>query len=152
MGLFSVRNGMSDEQMFAKARVRDDVAAYSAYLARGQAHREVVEKELLPRAKLRLAIAEGGVDAIDSFMSDNKGTKIQNEIDIARRNALIAEFEKVRKKGTLAALLDYAARPPGSRDGQALQTGSSRPVSDRGAALRQASSTGERAPGNSAKS
>ncbi len=112
VGLFSVRNGMSDEQMFAQARVKDDVAAYTAYLARGQAHRDVVEKELLPRAKLRLAIAEGGVDAIDSFMSDNKGTKIQNEIDIARRNALIAEFEKVRKVGTLAALLDYAARRP----------------------------------------
>jgi hypothetical protein len=112
IGMFSLRNDMSDQRMFARARSLDSVEAYTTYLARGRAHRDVVEHELLPRAKLRLAIAEGGVDVIDAFTQEHPADKIQHEVDIARRNALIAEFEQVRKVGTLEALLSYAARRP----------------------------------------
>ncbi len=112
IGVFGLRNDMSDQRMFARARSLDSVEGYAAYLARGQAHRDVVEHELLPRAKLRLAIAEGNVDAIDAFTREHPADKIQHEVEIARRNALIAEFEQVRKEGTLAALLGYAARRP----------------------------------------
>ncbi|MEZ4220980.1 MAG: hypothetical protein R3B13_08625 [Polyangiaceae bacterium] len=112
LGLYSVRNSMSDERMFVAARHKDDVAAYESYLSRGQKHRAQVEQELLPRAKLRLAIAEGSVDAIDAFVKSHADSSVLGEAEIARRNALIAEFEAARKENTLAALLDYAARRP----------------------------------------
>lgn len=111
-GLFFLRNGMSDARMFASVQARNDVASYTSYLARGRRHREVVSQVLLPRAELRLAVAQGSVGAVDAFLRAYPRTGIQAEVDAARRAALVAELEGARKVGSLAALLSFAERYP----------------------------------------
>ncbi|WP_438042174.1 hypothetical protein [Sorangium sp. So ce128] len=112
LGLFFLRNRMSDARMYAAARERDDVAAYQSYVARGRGHAEVVSQVLLPRAELRLAVAKGSVEAIDDFLRAYPRTGIQAEVAAARRAALAAELERAREVGTLAALLAFAERYP----------------------------------------
>src|SRR6185503_4684887 len=73
---------------------------------------EVVSQVLLPRAELRLAVAQGSVEAVDAFIRAYPKTGIQAEVDAARQNALVGEFERARKTGTLAALLSFAERYP----------------------------------------
>jgi hypothetical protein len=111
-GLFYLRNEMSDARMFAAVRAHDDVASYTSYVARGRRHREVVSQMLLPRAELRLAVAQDSVEAIDAFIRAYPTTGIQAEVDAARRAALVAELERARKVGTLTALLSFAERYP----------------------------------------
>ncbi|WP_437574755.1 hypothetical protein [Sorangium sp. So ce887] len=112
LGLFVLRNRMSDARMYAAARARDDVAAYQGYITRGRGHGEVVSHVLLPRAELRLAVAKGSVEAIDDFIRAYPKTGIQAEVAAARRAALVAELERAREVGTLAALLAFAERYP----------------------------------------
>ncbi|WP_437533608.1 hypothetical protein WME79_06935 [Sorangium sp. So ce726] len=112
LGLFVLRNRMSDARMYAAARERDDVAAYQSYITRGRGHAEVVSQVLLPRAELRLAVANGSVEAIDDFLRAHPKTGIQAEVAAARRVALAAELERAREVGTLAALLAFAERYP----------------------------------------
>ncbi|WP_437959406.1 hypothetical protein WME76_06945 [Sorangium sp. So ce119] len=112
LGLFFLRNRMSDARMYAAARARDDVAAYQSYITRGRGHGEVVSQVLLPRAELRLAVAKGSVEAIDDFIRAYPRTGIQAEVAAARRAALAAELERAREVGTLAALLAFAERYP----------------------------------------
>ncbi|WP_437736903.1 hypothetical protein [Sorangium sp. So ce1335] len=112
LGLFFLRNRMSDARMYAAARARDDVAAYRSYIARGRGHGNVVSLVLLPRAELRLAVAKGSVEAIDDFIRAYPRTGIQAEVAAARRAALAAELERAREAGTLAALLAFAERYP----------------------------------------
>ncbi|WP_437727541.1 hypothetical protein [Sorangium sp. So ce861] len=112
LGLFFLRNRMSDARMYAAARARDDVAAYQSYMTRGRGHGEVVSQVLLPRAELRLAVAKGSVEAIDDFIRAYPKTGIQAEVAAARRAALAAELERAREVGTLRALLSFAERYP----------------------------------------
>lgn len=112
VGLYLGRNLLSDDRMFAEARARDDVASYKAYAGRGRRHLEEVSQVLLPRAELRLAVADGSVEAVDAFLREHPRTGIQAEVDAARRAALVAELERTRKEGTLAALLSFAERYP----------------------------------------
>ncbi|WP_437776351.1 hypothetical protein [Sorangium sp. So ce1097] len=112
LGLFVLRDRMSDARMYAAARARDDVAAYRSYITRGRGHGEVVSQVLLPRAELRLAVAKGSVEAIDDFIRAYPKTGIQAEVAAARRAALTAELERAREAGTLAALLAFAERYP----------------------------------------
>jgi hypothetical protein len=109
---FSVRDDVSDERMFAAAKAQDDVAVYRRYLERGDDHRQLVEKELLPRAALRAAVSAGSVEAIDAFAQAYPDTSIQPEVDAARRAAVEAAF-RAASDGTLASLLDFAAHHPG---------------------------------------
>jgi hypothetical protein len=111
-GLFYLRNERSDARMFASVRERDQIASYTSYIARGRRHRETVSQVLLPRAELRLAVAQDSVEAIDAFIRAYPKTGIQAEVDAARRAALIAELERARKVGSLAALLSFADRYP----------------------------------------
>ncbi|HZO13998.1 MAG TPA: hypothetical protein VFB62_12090, partial [Polyangiaceae bacterium] len=108
--LFFARDELSDSRMYAAARARDEVGAYQSYLERGADFREVVAKELLPRAELRAAISSGTVEAIDKVMSAYPDTAIAAELQTARRNALIASFTEARKARTLAALLAFEER------------------------------------------
>lgn len=108
--LFFARDELSDTRMFAAARARDEVGAYHSYLERGSDHRDVVAKELLPRAELRAAISSGTVEAIDKVMSAYPDTAISAELQAARRAALIASFTQARKARTLAALLAFEER------------------------------------------
>ena len=110
--IFWLRNTASDNRMLASAQLENDVAAYRGYLARGKRHREIVASVLLPRAVLRGAIEAGTVEAIDGFMRDFPETGIKAEVEVARRNAMVAELERARAKGTLAALLDFAQQHP----------------------------------------
>lgn len=110
--LFWLRNTSSDNRMLAAAQAKNDVAAYRAYLARGKRHRDIVSDVLLPRAVLRGAVEQGTVGAIDAFIRDYPKTGIQPEVDAARKNAMAAELEQAKAKGTLAALLDFAEQHP----------------------------------------
>jgi hypothetical protein len=111
-GLFYLRNARSDAQMFATAKARDDVSSYQRYLSRGLRHTDEVSRELLPRAELRLSVAEGSVDAIDAFIARYPDTGIQGEVEAAKKKALLAAFEEARAKGTLTALEEFAQSYP----------------------------------------
>ena len=110
--LFWLRNTSSENRMLAAAQAKNDVAAYRAYLARGKRHREIVSSVLLPRAVLRGAIEVGTVAAIDQFIQTFPKTGIEAEVSAARKNAMAAELERAKGKGTLAALLDFAEQHP----------------------------------------
>jgi hypothetical protein len=120
-GLHHVRNRMSDDRMLALARAKDDVPAYQSYVARGRTHRELVAREWLPRAALKAAIAEGTVEAIDTFEQRYPENAIGAEVAAARHNALVVQFEAARAQGTLAALLSYADRHPDHGLGPAFE-------------------------------
>lgn len=111
--IFQKRDRLSDEAMFRVAAKKDDVATYQRYLERGTAHQRVVSRLLLPRAELRLAVAEGSVEAIDAFKSAYPDTDIGEEVEAARRTAMEAAFVKAQKPGTFDALLAFEATYPG---------------------------------------
>jgi len=111
-GIYQVRNSASDNSMLAKARLKNDVASYRAYVERGKRHHDMVANVLLPRAELAVAVADGSVEAIDAFIAAHPKTGIQAEVAAARRAALAAEFERAKAKGTASALLTFAARYP----------------------------------------
>jgi hypothetical protein len=110
--LYLLRDDLSDASMFADAQSRDDIAAYEQYLARGEAHRTIVSRKLLPQAALRAAVAEGTVEAIQKFREAYPDTDIQAEIDAALRAALDTAFAAATKQGTLTALSVFADRYP----------------------------------------
>jgi hypothetical protein len=110
--LFFLRNGRSDERMFATAKTRNVVEAYKSYLERGDSHRDEVLKVLLPRAELAFALAEGTVEAVDAFVKAYPDTDIQQEVDVARKAALVKAFEKARAVGTLDALTAFDKKHP----------------------------------------
>jgi hypothetical protein len=112
LGLWNGRNILSDEQMFAKAKAKNDAASYKAYLARGSRHQDEAAMTLLPRAELKDAKANGSVDAIEAYIKAHPKTKIQNEVSAALRAAMVAELEKTKEAGTVTALQDFAKRHP----------------------------------------
>jgi hypothetical protein len=77
------RNEASDERMFAEVRGLDTVTAYRAYLTHGGAHHDEVLQVWLPRAEQRDA-----------------------------RAAMMAELDRARKVGTLAALRAFETAHP----------------------------------------
>jgi hypothetical protein len=111
-GLFFLRNSMSDAQMFASARARDDIAAYKSYLEQGQSNRDSVSREHLPRAELRVAIAKGTVEAIEEVMRAYPDAQILQEMDTARRGALVVAFVEARNKNNLSSLFAFSERYP----------------------------------------
>ncbi len=110
---FFARNAASDERAFTIAKGRDDVTGYRAYLARGARHRDEVQRELLPRAELRVAEEAGTVDALLAYEAAHPSSAIQSDVDAALRRALLAELEEAKKAGTLAALRAFDQRRPG---------------------------------------
>lgn len=111
-GVFVLRNRLSDDRMLAYVTAKNDVATYERYLERGQRHREQIARVALPRAQLSAAIAEGTVDAIDAFREKSPHQEILQEVEHARRVALVREFEQVRAAQTFDALLGYAEKYP----------------------------------------
>jgi hypothetical protein len=107
-----LRNRKSDDAMYAKAVRADRVDDYRAYLAHGLAHRDEVASRLLPRAELRLAEAEGTVEAIERFAASHPNTKIGDEITAAHARAMAAALDAAKKQGTLAALDAFAKAHP----------------------------------------
>lgn len=111
-GLFFARDSASDSAMFAAAQKRNDVAAYGAYLAKGDAHREKVEKTLLPRAELKIAAEKGTVEAIDELKTRYPDTAIAAEIEHQRKVAIVRAFEKARDDKSLEAMLRFESTYP----------------------------------------
>lgn len=111
-GLFFARNALSESRMLAWARSRDDVASYRSYLERGRRYQDLVSRELLPRAALRAAVAQGTVEAIDEHRRAFPATGIEAEVAAARKAALAAALGRARSEGTLTALLSFAERYP----------------------------------------
>jgi hypothetical protein len=111
-GAWFVRNTKSDDKMYDVAKKKDDVASYKAYLVHGKRHLNEIANELLPRAELKVAIAAGTVDAIESYIAAHPGTKIGDEVETALRTAMLAELDKAKQAGTLAALDAFAKAHP----------------------------------------
>ncbi len=116
--IYQKRDKVSDDAMFAAAKARDDVATYERYLDRGSEHRTTVSRLLLPRAELRLAVADGTVEAIDAFKARYPDTDITEEVEAARRRALEVAFAAAAAPQTFDALLAFDATYPGHHLGQ----------------------------------
>lgn len=107
--VWKLRNAASEKQLYAAAIERGDAAAYRAYIARG-GHRPEARDILLPRAELRMAMAEKSVEALERFAATHPGSKIQGEIDAAIRLAVDADLTEARNAGTVTALRDLEVR------------------------------------------
>lgn len=107
----AARNAASDRALFARANDRGDTASFESYLALGGKRSDEVRTVLLPRAELRLAQKEGTVEAIDRFRTTHPD-QIPQEVDAARRTAMLDELDRARKHGTVAALQEFARRRP----------------------------------------
>ncbi len=114
LGVWSMRNVGSDDRMFATAKTAGDAQAYRAYLARGSRHKDEVGKVLLPRAELREAEKAATVEAIEKYIKEHPGSKIQGEAVASLRVAMLAELEKAKAPGTLGALQEFAKQHPDS--------------------------------------
>ena len=121
-GTLQVRNAKSDEQMFATARGRNDVAGYQAYLKNGVRHRDEVGQKLLPRAELKEAERKGTVEAIQAYIAAHPNSAIKDEVDASLRAALLADLAKAKEAGTLASLRKFAeSRPDHKLDAELAQ-------------------------------
>lgn len=109
--LWKARNLFSEERLFAEAKAHNDIQAYQKYLDRGGA-RAIVTDVLLPRAELGVAVAQGSAGAIEQYLASHPGSKIQNEVDVALRSALLTELERAKQQGTLAAIRELSAKHP----------------------------------------
>ncbi len=114
IGVWAMRNVGSDDRMFATAKAAADAPAYRAYIARGSRHKDEVGKVLLPRAELREAEKAGTVEAVEKYIREHPGSKIQAEASASLRTAMLAELETAKAPGTLSALQDFAKKHPGS--------------------------------------
>jgi len=112
LAVWGVRNLLSDEKMFARAKEAADVDVLRAYLAHGRRHADEVSKVLLPRAELRAAEEAGTVEAILAYIKAHPASKIGNEVGASLRKALLVQLEKAKQPGTLTALQDFAKKYP----------------------------------------
>ena len=103
------RNVLSERRMYSAARAENSVPAYRAYLTLGGERTDVSEL-LLPRAELAESRKAGTVAAILKFIDEHPGTRIQSEVTLALRAALLAELAQVKKKNSLTALREFAKR------------------------------------------
>ncbi len=102
--VFMARNKLGERALFQQATSLDGITAYENYLARGGSRGEVTDI-LLPRARLKEII--GDTTRLEQFRNENPDSKIRQEIDLAYREALLADLQKVRQNGTLAALAQF---------------------------------------------
>lgn len=109
VGVWKMRNVLSERRLFETAKAEDTVRGYRAYVARGGPRREVTDV-LLPRAELGVAAGEGTVEAIERFADAHPNAKIEGEIRAALQAALDAELKEVEKKHSVLALRDLAER------------------------------------------
>jgi hypothetical protein len=106
VGIFQLRNVLSEKQLYVKARRLDSTAAYRNYLQRGGSRSEVTEL-LLPRAELRDARATQSVATLEDYLDAHPNSKIRSEIEAALRVQLLTELEKARDKESLSALHEF---------------------------------------------
>lgn len=106
LGLYTLRNVLSEKQMYLKARKLDSTTGYRGYLAHG-GKRSDVRDLLLPRAELREARAQNDVAALESYYDAHPNSKIKPEIELALRIQLLKALEKARDQDSIAALRKF---------------------------------------------
>ena len=109
--VYRIRNVMSERAMFAAAQGANTPEAYRAYLARG-GQRAEVPALLLPRSELAVAQREGKAEVVAEVVERYRNQPIQGELELALRELLLADLAKVRRKGSLTALRQFAERIP----------------------------------------
>ncbi len=107
--LFLARNKLGERAIYEQAVKKNTAAAFEDYLARGGTRAGVADI-LLPRAQLERI--KGDLAAVEKFSREHADSKIRPEIDVALREVLLAELEKVREAGTLTALRDFEKAHP----------------------------------------
>jgi hypothetical protein len=111
IGVWKIRNLMSESRLAASAHQDGSAAAFRKYLERGGTRQDIVDTHL-PRAELREAEAAGSVQAIESYIDAHPNSKISSEVSAALRTALLRELESAKLAGTLASLNDFETRFP----------------------------------------
>jgi hypothetical protein len=111
IGVWKIRNAMSEGRLAAAAHQDGSAAAYRKYLERGGTRQDILDTHL-PRAELREAEAAGNVPAIERYIDAHPDSKIESEVQAALRSALLRELEVARAAGTLASLNEFAERFP----------------------------------------
>lgn len=106
LGLYTLRNVLSEKQMYVKARKLDSTAGYRGYLAHG-GKRSDVRDLLLPRAELREAREQNDVAALERYYDSHPDSKIKPEIELALRVQLLKSLEKARDQDSIAALRKF---------------------------------------------
>jgi hypothetical protein len=142
VGVWKIRNIVSEGRIAAAAHQDGSASAFRQYLERGGTRRDIVDTHL-PRAELREAEAEGTVQAIERYIAEHPDSKIATEVATALRTALLRELERAKAAGTLASLDDFAARFP-RHDAVAPELAAARHAVYERAAERAASLTIER--------
>lgn len=110
--IWALRNFVSDGKMYKAAVAADSVASYNAYLARASRYKDEISTVALPRAELKVAEAKGTPEALIEYQASHPGSKIQGEVDVAMRAAMLATLEKAKADGTLASLHAFAKKYP----------------------------------------
>ena len=111
---FGVRNSKSDKKMYQLAREQNTVAAYQGYLTYGSAYRADVQKTLLPRAQLHEAVQAANPEAILAFEKAHPDVAIGNEVQLAKKNALVEELDRRERSGNLTAVRVFSQAFPGA--------------------------------------
>lgn len=111
---FSVRNAKSDQRMFQVAQAENTVDAYEKYLAFGASQKREVESKLLPRAELREAVQAANPEAILAFEQAHPGVAIGNEVQLAKKNALVEELARRERAGDLTGVRVFEKAFPGA--------------------------------------
>lgn len=142
VGVWKIRNIVSEGRIAATAHQDGSAAAFRKYLERGGTRQDIVET-YLPRAELREAEAQGNVAAIERYITEHADSKIGSEVATALRVALLRELESAKASGTLASLDDFARRFP-RHDAIAQELAEARHAVYERAAERAASLTVER--------
>jgi hypothetical protein len=109
IGAWLARNALSERNLFVHAKNLDTVAAYKDFLARGGKRAEVTDF-LLPRAELRVVVAEKSVAAMDRYIAAHPSSKIKSEVDGSLRYALLQELDAAKAKQSITALREFETR------------------------------------------
>jgi hypothetical protein len=109
VGVWTVRNRVSERLLYERAVEEDRVETYRTYLARGGPRPEV-GGILLPRAELRIAAQAGTVEAIEAYIARHPVSRIGEEISHALHAALDRELAEMRARGSVTALREFRER------------------------------------------
>lgn len=97
-----------------------------AYTRHGWLHKDEVQNELLPRAKLNDAKAKTGIDEriteIQKVIDEYPTASCKAEMDAAMKDALHAAYTDAKDKNTVAALRDFQKKYPKAEDVGAAKT------------------------------
>lgn len=103
VGVWYVRNRLSEAALFEKAERKNTIAAYHQYLSRG-GKRPEVQRLLLPRAELARARQAGTTAAIEHFIHDHPGSPVLGEARAALKAVMVARIAKLSRDKRLDGL------------------------------------------------